>query len=155
MISRTQNQALRGRRKRKPDRRGATALEMALILLFFLPLLLLMFDLGIAVFRYNVLAEAARQAARRAIVHGSMAHQPWGPEAFSGTATDPHELVADDDFQQFLNVLGPSDVNIEARWPNGNREGKRVKLTITAPYRPILALPSFGLKAESTMLIAH
>ena len=83
------------RRRGHPSRNGVTMVEMAIVLMVFLTLVLGMLDLGIAVFRHHVIAEAARQGARQAIVHGSLADKlgPWGPDTFSGPADTSSSLV--------------------------------------------------------------
>ena len=76
-------------------RRGAAMVEAAIILPVFLLLIFGMIDVGMGVFRNNLLSEAARHGARQAIVHGAFAPTgwdggPWGPRATAaGTATYP------------------------------------------------------------------
>jgi Flp pilus assembly protein TadG len=55
-------------RRRRDTRRGQTLVEFALILPVFLLLLMGIFDFGRAVYAYNTVANAARQAVRLAIV---------------------------------------------------------------------------------------
>jgi Flp pilus assembly protein TadG len=50
------------------DRRGQTLVEFALILLPFLMIIIGLFDVGRAIYGYNTVANAARTAARVAIV---------------------------------------------------------------------------------------
>ncbi len=54
--------------RRRKERRGQTLVEMALILPIFLLILMGIFDFGRAVYAYNTVANAARQAVRLAIV---------------------------------------------------------------------------------------
>lgn len=54
--------------KRRHDQRGQTLVEFALILPVFIFLLMGIFDLGRAVYAYNTISNAARQAVRLAIV---------------------------------------------------------------------------------------
>ncbi len=58
--------------------------EMAIVLLLFLTLVFGMLDLGLGVYRFNELSQAAREVAREAVVHGEYADKlgPWGPETF-------------------------------------------------------------------------
>ena len=55
----------------KQLRRGATLVEAAIVLPVFLLLVFGIIELGLAVARYNMLAEVARDGARMAIVHGA------------------------------------------------------------------------------------
>src|SRR3954466_11950835 len=74
-------------------RRGGVLVEAAITTSVFLTLVVGMIDLGIYVFRTHVITQAARQGARTAIVHGSLAPSgwnggPWGPTTYdSGSFT--------------------------------------------------------------------
>lgn len=153
-------------------RRGATIVEMAVVLLTFLTLVLGMLDLGLGVARYNSLAHAARQGARQAIVHGSMANRlgVWGPATvgpFSLSATPPSIVLPSTDaadiaafIQPTLVHFNPVEVTVTVAWPEGDNEfGKAVTVTLSAPYRPMMTFifgnPTITLTAESTMSIAH
>ncbi|HUT14608.1 MAG TPA: TadE/TadG family type IV pilus assembly protein [Thermoguttaceae bacterium] len=148
------------RRTRSRNARGTTSVEMALVLLLFLTLVLGMLDLGIGVFRYNLLAQAARQGARQAIVHGTLADRlgPWGPQSYSGQGDDSHPVA--DAVRPSLTAFDPSEVGIQADWIDGDNEfEKRVRIAVSAPYRPIMTFifgnPTFTLRGTSTMPIAH
>ena len=147
------------RRARKPSRRGATIVEMAIIMVVFLTLVLGMVDLGIGVFRYNTLAQAARQVARQAIVHGSMAVEPWGPGTYSALANDASPIAQT--VQSSVSGFDLSEVTINVEWIGGNKvtENDHARVTMTTPYRPIMTFifgnPTFTLQATSTMAIAH
>jgi Flp pilus assembly protein TadG len=133
------------------QRRGATAVEAAIIVLVFLIVVLGMIDLGVGIFRYHTLAEASRIAAREAIVHGSLALDPWN----SGTAdSQMHAKI-----KPFLDAAGV-DARVTASYlDQGNRPGNRVQVTVAAPYQPILTSIVPGgpvtLSATATMIIAH
>jgi len=154
------NRPIPRRRTRSRDARGTTTVEMALILLLFLTLVLGMLDLGIGVFRYNLLAQAARQGARQAIVHGSLADRlgPWGPQSYSGRGDDSHPIA--DAVRPSLTAFDPSEVGIQADWIDGdNQFEQRVCVAVSAPYQPIMTFifgsPTFTLQGTSTMPIAH
>jgi len=145
-----------------PCRRGATMVEMAIVLMVFLTLVLGMLDLGTAVFRNHVLAQAARQGVRQAIVHGSMADKlgPWGPATVSGTAESGHPLIAA--IRPLLTGFALGEVTVLAEWPDGGNdvsEDHRVRVTVSAPYRPVVLFifgnPTYTLRGTSTMTIAH
>ena len=141
-------------------RRGATTLELAIVLLVFLMLTLGMLDLGLAVFRSHVLSHAARQGTRQAMVRGEFADRlgKLGPAAFSGTAAD-NQAVADA-LRPHLVTMDPSDVMLQVEWPDGSNEVKdRVKVTLSAEYAPVTTFlfgnPSWTLRSSSTVTIAH
>ena len=71
-------------------RRGATLVETAIVLLVFLTLTFGMLDLAIANLNNNIVNNAARQAARIASVHGTMAPPSTTTDAsvdFASSAT--------------------------------------------------------------------
>lgn len=146
----------------KPGRRGASAVEMSIVVFVFLVLVLGMLDLGLGVFRYNTFAQAARQGARQAIVHGSMADRlgTWGPAPYSGLASDAHPIAAA--IRPSLAGSDLSEITIQAEWPDGGNdvsEDHRVRVTVSGPYRPMMTFifgsPTITLRASSTMAIAH
>src|SRR5438067_10755530 len=85
-------------RPQQQVRCGATLVEAGLVLGLFLTLVFGMIDLGIGVLRYHIVAEAARQGARIAIVHGNVTPpggrplSPWGPAPYSGRGSDQGEI---------------------------------------------------------------
>lgn len=58
-----------GRFRPSPDRRGQSLVEFAIVLPIFLILVMAIADLGLAVFSYNSITNAAREGARLAIVN--------------------------------------------------------------------------------------
>jgi Flp pilus assembly protein TadG len=153
----------RGRRIGR--RRGATILETAIILPIFLLLVLGMLDLGIAVFQHHALCQAARQGARRAVVHGELASRlgSWGPPGQASSTqgmadVDFHEIASV--IRPFLTGFDPSSVSVAADWIDGNnRLGSRVQVSVTVD-RPfliprMLGFESITLEGKSTMQIAH
>ena len=146
-------------RRAKAGRRGASMVEMAIVLPVFLTLVLGMLDLSIAVLRTHVLANAAREGCRKAMVHGSLSVEEWGPATFSGTAdADGHPVVAL--VRPYLSGMDLSQVTIQVEWPEGsNGLEKPVRLTASMPYQPMMTFifgnPTFTLRGSSTMPIVH
>ncbi len=129
MAHRTANR-WRRRGRRRGIRRGATFVEMAIVLLVFLTVVLGMLDLGIGVYRSHVLAHAASQCARQAIVHGNLAARlgPWGPTAYSEKANHTHPIA--DVIRPLMSGLDPADVDILVTWPDGGNDvEQRVSVT--------------------------
>jgi hypothetical protein len=151
---------IRKRNSQRSQRRGVTAVEMAIVLPVLLAMVLGMLDLGLAVMRYNSLSQAARRVAREAIVRGSMAEPLgiWGPGTYSGTADDDHPLTQS--VRRTMMVVDYSEVAIEATWPEGGNDvQQQVTISVSMPYRPMMTFifgnPEFTLTATSTMRIAH
>ena len=141
-------------------------LEVSLTLALFLTVTLGMFDLGVGVFRYHVIAQAARQGARRAIVHGALADRlgSWGTADVDvlASAGGSHDIVdgAQDGVQDMLVACELDRTQIQIQWLDGTNELEaRVRVTVSTPYQPVM-LFIFGnqeidLTASSTMQIAH
>jgi hypothetical protein len=148
----------------KRRRRGSLA-EAALTTSVLLMLMMGTVDMGVAVFRMHVISEAARQGARRAIVHGSQANQlgSWGPTSFSGNGNSTDPKVTE--IQPFLSTLDPASVTVNVTWPDtatkapGNAVEQHVTFQVTTTWTPmmgwIFGSPTYTLTAQSTMLIAH
>ena len=135
--------------------------ETAIVLSVFLLLVIGGMDLALATYKYNTLSQAARQGARQAVVHGSLAAPAmttWGPETYNGTANDG---------SQYAKAVSPmlvgfvlSNVTIKVEWiDGGNSIQQRVRYTVTMIYKPIVASffnsATYTLSAASTMPIAH
>jgi hypothetical protein len=130
-----------------------------------------MIDLGFWVFRTQLLSQAARQIARQAIVHGSLADRlgSWGPDTISETmapGAGGDQPSAGDAIRETVGPtligLDPNEVRYTLEWIDGGNDpqaGHRVRVTVRTPFRPIMTFifgnPSFDLAASSTMLIAH
>jgi hypothetical protein len=128
----------------------------------FVTLMLGAVDLGYGVFRHHILAHAARQLTRQAIVHGALAERTgvWGPESISTKASQTGPIP--DAIAASLVGWDLDEVEIQVEWMdagNDARLGHRVRVAMTAPYRPIMTFifgnPSITLTATSTMAVAH
>ena len=144
-----------------PRRRGATLVETALVLLLFVTLVFGMLDLGLVVFRYQMLSFAARRGVREAIVHGEYAERvgSWGPAAISGTLDSLNPAIRDK-LEPHLVGMDPQDIDVQITWLDGTNDfKKRIQVTLTTDYTPITTFifgsPSFDVHASSTMPIAH
>jgi Flp pilus assembly protein TadG len=143
------------------SRRGAVLVEGAIVLSVFLLLVLGTLDLGTATYRYNTLAQAARQGARQAAVHGALAAPAmttWGPTTYTGTAGDGSEYAQA--VSPMLVGFPPSSVTIKVEWiDGGNAVQQRVRYTVSATYTPtvtsLFAKATYAQSAASTMPIAH
>ncbi len=150
---------------RKKHRRGAAVLEMSIILMTFLVLTMGMLDMGIGVFRYHIVAQAARFGARRAIVHGDRATQlgSWGTATIDVAANAngiPIVDGVDDGIAPMLVGCDLSQSRIRVEWlEGGNSFEQPVRVTLTSPYTPIFSfifpIATIDLTASSTMGIAH
>jgi len=147
-------------RRRQRVRRGVTTVETAVVLSTLFLVLFVILDLGLATFRHNVLAAAARRLARQAIIHGDAAppeQAPWGPAEYAGTAADDSEIARA--AAPLLASMRRSDVAVQITWPDGDHgEGDHVRVRLTYMHNAIVPfVPSqlLNLQAECTMLIVH
>jgi hypothetical protein len=166
---------------RRSDR-GQTLVEFALILPVLVILLVGIFDLGHVVWTNDSLSNAAREAARFAIVHGGSESTacPVGPADGSlvipPASTDcpypsPSVQAIKDEAEQWLQGVGgtyhvyvcygdvascTSDTNAVAAT---NVRGTRVTVTVTTDMGlsapSLLGIGPFHLSASTTMLVSH
>jgi Flp pilus assembly protein TadG len=160
--------------RKRNCRRGASVVELSLVLWILLMVTMGMLDVGRAIFLNHVLSNAACQGARRAIVHGQMAavEGVWGPKKIGpiaatttgvpivdGSGPDSHDGIA-----KMLVSCNLSKTNITVDWnPDGsngagatNAVGANVRVTVTTPYTPFMPLMTGGtISAVSTMQIVH
>src|SRR5437867_11102723 len=116
-------------------RSGAAVVEATIVLGIFFTLVFGMLDLGLGLFRQNLLSEAARQGARQAAVHGSLAPSswnggPWGPATIDTTA-DATGVPLVDAARPFLVGFDLAQTHIKAEWIDGsNGVEDRVRVTV-------------------------
>ena len=141
--------------------RGAAAVETAIVLLVILTITVGMLDLGMGVFRNNILSQAARQGSRIVIVHGHLAPpqlSEWGTTTYTGRGDSADAIPTA--IRPYLAGLDPSQVNIRVEWLDGHNELEgRVRVTVSTTYQPFLAVifgnSTYNLAASSTQRIAH
>ncbi len=138
-------------------RRGAAAVEAALVLSAAALLLFGALDVSLAVLRRNLLANAACRGARVAGVHGDRSASPLGPAAWAGTAASAHPVA--DSIRPLISTIPPAQVQIAISWPDGDRDaGSRVAVELSSQSPSILASlfgTTWTLRAASTVPIAH
>lgn len=145
----------------RANREGGAILECAIALPVMLLALFALLDLGLAATRYNALAEAARQIARQAILHGSPAPDAvgsWGPTQFVGTAADSSNIVQA--VHGRLPTMSENLVNVQVTWPDhDNSPRDRVQVQVTYQHQPLVpGLTVWGpidLQSVATMRIVN
>lgn len=145
---------------RRQQRRGAAAIEGAVVLAALALLLLGMLELSLLLLNHTALAEGSRRVARAAIVHGDRCGSlgEWGPAEVTVTADANHPAAAV--LREMLFAVSPADVQLQIRWlDNDNSAGDRVQITVRHNHQPLV--PAWGwntglvLQSTSTMQIAH
>jgi Flp pilus assembly protein TadG len=146
------------RRLGKRGERGQSLVEFGLAGIAFVLLIFGMVEVGRAVWNYNTLAEAVREGARYAIVHGADSPDPSGPGSPYFTAPNTDTKVTQV-VQQFAGGLDPSRLTVLAEWLDGtNLKGSRVKVTAQYTYEPMfnfLGILSFTMSSSTTMEITN
>jgi Flp pilus assembly protein TadG len=144
-----------------PRRRGAAAVEFAIVFGVFLTIVLAFLDVSIMLVRRSSLADGARRVARQALTHGSRSNPTkgqWGPAAFSDTAAASSAVA--EAVRPSLVAVDLDQTRILVEWPDGgNRPGQRVQVLVTYPHRTLLPFlwgaTSIELRGTSVMRIAH
>ncbi|WP_254509777.1 TadE/TadG family type IV pilus assembly protein [Anatilimnocola floriformis] len=144
---------------KRRQRRGAVAVESAIILGGLSLLLLGMLELSLMLLNHTTMSEGARRVARAAMVRGDRSPtQVWGPTKLTLKANDNH--AAAEALRSILCAVPAADVQLEIEWLDGdNSAGDRVRVTVQHTHKPIV--PAWGwnsglvLRGSSTMQIAH
>ena len=168
------------RRGDRPREDGQALLEFALILPIFVVALLGMIDVGRAIWANNAVANAAREAARYAAVHGGAQTNlcPVGPPAektviptasTSCQYPSPSKEGVRETAKQFL-IAGGSNVTVTVCYGSGcsgdtdvtgatNARGTAVTVKVASQVPMImgtlLGLQPIAVSATSTMLVNH
>jgi Flp pilus assembly protein TadG len=123
---------------RRPRSRGQALVEFSLVLIVFLTIIMGIVDLGRGIYMFNGVSEAARELARATSVH---AGAPLGTSAETAAVLGTQKKLV-----PALGSPAFSCVDIDdspAPVAAGTCENPyRVKVTITAPYRPVTPLVS-------------
>lgn len=138
--------------------RGQSTVEFALVVPLFIILMMGVFDLGMAIYKYNGVSQAARELARAASVHPCV-----DPNAC--TLGDTPEVAAVLATQKNLipNLGSPTyrcvyeDGSLVPGSGSGCTPGYSVRVTISAPYTPVTPLlgliGTWNLRSSSTLKI--
>lgn len=123
----------------RAQQRGQALLEFALTIIVFLVLVMGVLDFGSAIYRFNGVSQAAREIARVTSVHPCAGATPCVP----GSSDQTLAVV---NTQKGL-IPGLTDLKIKCIDETGVEVTKpcdfskhSVRVTITAPYRPITPL---------------
>jgi TadE-like protein len=158
--------------RRQPQTRGQALAEFAIVAPIFFLMLFALIDFGRYVYYVQVLNNAAREAARYAIVHGGRSLNPSGPAAPGTTSSDvPGNNVIAVAKQYTVGVIGNASVlSIVPTWwdtvtqpdpaaSTGNGTNDRenvVQVIVTYQFQPVIPLvpiPPIEVKGSSTLVI--
>jgi Flp pilus assembly protein TadG len=128
---------------------GQAATEFALGAVALLMLMFVITDFRRAVYAYNFVSYAAREATRYAAVHGNTS-----PSPVSSSNEDPvKDIVLDE-----ANGLDSTALTITPTWTPDNKPGSVVKVKVQYNFKPVslfLHSTTLSLSATSQMVILH
>ena len=130
--------------------RGQALVEFSLAILVFVVMVVALFDVGRGVYTFNGVSEAAREIARRTVVHPG--DRPRCEPGSAGGHCDPAGSRPGMGNPTFACV----DVTGAASTDSPCRSGDYVWVTVTATYRPVALLGLGGpitLSSSSSMQI--
>ena len=139
------------------SQRGQAAVEFALTITILVFLLVGMLELTMLIYTYSVLADAAKEGVRYAIVHGASvsdaisgdtASTPWPP----CTTPASGSLLSTVRTYAAASLHSASSMNIYACYPDGsNKPGSAVQVSVNYPYQPLFGLgwPKVNVSANS------
>jgi len=132
------NRVLTGNRKR----RGSGQIEFLLTFFTIIFVIYGIIEISMAVYAMSVLANAAREGSRYAIVPGarnSNCSGPNTPACPDATGTNVQAVVTD--YARFT-LHDTSAMVVNVSWPDGNvDQGSRVQVDVSYTYSPWIRLP--------------
>ncbi len=136
--------AIRRRRRRRPgSQRGDSLLEFALMSAVFFMTIFGVTEFGRAIFDYNVVANAARDGARWAIVRGY-------------TSSSPADEVAVKTYVR-TRVYG-MNANVTTTWSPDNKPGGVVSVTVSTNFTPLtsyIPIGTIAIRSTAQMVITR
>jgi Flp pilus assembly protein TadG len=136
---------------------GSALLEFVLSVWMMLWVTFLIFEFCMLVYTYSVLANAAREGVRYAVVHGTTNTSCSGPSSGCGDSSGGNVVAVVRGYAA-LSFHDLRAMTVSPAWPDGkSTPGSRVVVTITYPYISYLQLPGFvspnmTLNAESRIV---
>jgi Flp pilus assembly protein TadG len=132
--------------------RGSAQIEFLLSFFTIVFVIYGVIEISMAVYAMSVLANAAREGTRYAIVHGARNGSCSGPNTPAcGDATGANVQAVVADYARFT-LHDTSAMTVSVSWPDGNiDQGSLVQVDVTYAYSPWIKLPwtSPTLKASS------
>jgi Flp pilus assembly protein TadG len=138
---------------------GQAIVEFALTVVLLMLLMFALLELSIFIYTYSVLANAAKEGVRYAIVHGASNGTPSGPS--SGSASSPPCTASSTNVTNVVNqtknfagftLLDTSNVNVFVCYLDGdNKLNSLVEVSVSYLYRPLFGFnwPSVTVNANS------
>ena len=144
-------------RTKKRGESGQSLVEFALSILFVLVLVFGIIELTVFVYTYNVLADAAKEGVRYAVVHGTGvgAANCSGPGGLGVTCTDSTGTNVQATVSRYttLSLHDSTAMTVTPTYPDSSSVApSRVRVTIAYNYQPIFG---FGLSSVTVNAAAE
>jgi hypothetical protein len=128
--------------RRNHNERGSTMVEFAMTIVFVLVMVFWAWELIMLVYTYNVMAGAAKEGVRYAVVHGT-GNTVLCSAPCTGTCTDRagcvQNVVQDYAKYSFHDVSG---LTVSVTYPDGSvQPPSRVRVVVQYAYQPYFTLP--------------
>lgn len=144
------------------SQRGQSAIEFALTIVMLVVLLVGMLELTMFVYTYSVLADAAKEGVRYAIVHGASGTTPAGPSGLPQTSASwgtcsssdsgSDSVVSAVKHYAALSLHSTTAINVFVCYPDkSNSPGSAVEVSVNYLYQPLFGLgwPKVNVAANS------
>jgi Flp pilus assembly protein TadG len=139
---------------------GQATVEFALTVVFIMALVLSVIEMSMLLYTYNVVADAAKEGVRYAVVHGNHNSTPAGPTcpcsaidgaAGTGVVKTYAQYSFHDTSTMTVTVSYPDTAN-----PPANQSPNRVHVKVSYPYQPFFGLgwPTVNVYANAEGRIA-
>lgn len=133
------------RRMNNRKEKGQAAVEFALTIVFVMLLIVAAIELTVMIYTYSVLADAAKEGVRYAIVHGTGvgAANCSGPGGASVTCTDSGAANVKAVVSKYtsLSFHDSTAMTVTPTYPDASSVApNRVRVTVTYGYQPIFGL---------------
>ena len=129
---------------------GQSMVEFALTSLIIIPMLFAMIDVGVYFWVDTTLANAVREGAHYASVHGSQSSAPSGPGNDSAVISEVNSHIT--------GLPNPANVTVQVTWTPNNSPGSQVTVDANYQWHPFTAILWNGtltIQEDSTMTIEH
>lgn len=138
---------------------GQATVEFALTIVFVMFLIVGIIEMSMLLYTYSVVADAAKEGVRYAVVHGNHNSSPSGPgstSAIDGTVgTGVVKTYAQFSFHD-TSTMTVTVTYPDTASPPANQSPNRVQVKVTYPYQPFfgLAWPTVNVYANAEGRIA-
>ena len=138
---------------------GQATVEFALTVVFLMFLIVVIIEMSMLLYTYSVVADAAKEGVRYAVVHGNHNSSPAGPGSSAaidgavgtGVVKTYAQFSFHDTSTMTVTVTYPDTAN-----PPANQSPNRVQVKVSYPYQPFFGLgwPTVNVYANAEGRIA-